>query len=212
MKKPYMHLNLPMVRGITKNPQDCFENFDIDKRMLFRDAGCTLLSSDVHNWFRDKFKIFPFLGLLWSWPQWSESDEIYHVDFYGKDGELDASSQYTFAMNLLIQGEPSATEFSNLEDSVQIPPQEVEKIRDHEEKTTGYRGGNKVVFYDRTPDWSSSIRKNYPMMINVRVPHRVNQSYQGDTRWTYSIRFINQDTSQISWQQAVDIFKKYEID
>ena len=125
MKKPYMHLNLPMVRGITKNPQDCFENFDIDKRMLFRDAGCTLLSSDVHNWFRDKFKIFPFLGLLWSWPQWSESDEIYHVDFYGKDGELDASSQYTFAMNLLIQGEPSATEFSNLEDSVQIPPQPV---------------------------------------------------------------------------------------
>ena len=206
-----MHLKFPLTFGIKNNWQDCVENFDVNKRTVFRDTDCSLLSGDVHQWFKEKHKIFPTLGLLWSWPKWNESEKIYHVDFYGSTGNLEGR-KFTFAINLLIQGDPSATEFSDLENSTQIPPQEVEKIRDQEEKITGYRGINKVVFYDRTPDWSSSIRQNIPMMINVGVPHRVNQSYQGDTRWAYSIRFKHQDTSQISWQQAVDIFKKYEID
>lgn len=214
--KPYMHLNLPI--SINPNWQEVLknhvgnDNFDENKRITFRDINCTLLPKQIHMMFENDFKIKPTFGLLWSWPSWVESDKIYHVDFYGARGELNPNIRFTFAINLLIKGSRSITEFVSLENSKQVPAEEVEKIRDKEEKSTGYRGTNQVVFYDTTPDWSSSIMPNYPMMINVGVPHRVCLSYKGDTRWSYSIRFNHMDSSQVSWQQAVDIFKKYEID
>jgi hypothetical protein len=207
--KPYMHLRMPI--KIDSRWKDKFPVIDETTRLHYGDTGCTLLSDSTRYYFQTALKMPAVFGLLWSWPNSYDINE-YHIDNYSQTGgKLDEKDMYKFSMNVLLQGSRGKTEWANMDNCTAIVEDTQIELRDSEEKATGYRGSSTGLFYDREPDWSTSIMPGYPMMMDVQVPHRVNKDKEGPMRWTYSIRFKKPDMSQYTWEEAVEKLKHLEL-
>ena len=219
---PYMHLK--KIVKIKPTWKDLFTDHNVHKRQKYGDAECTYVEPQTHKIFNNLGLCLTF-GVISSWPSRNESDtKEYHIDSTatgtGKlpnwsevgdySWELGNNISY-FAINVLLQGSVSKTEWAKMERCTLVTEEDLIKFREIQSKAGGYAGLTKNRYYDITPDWSCSIMPDHPMMINIQVPHRVVANYKGDVRWTYSIRCKTMDYKPVPWKQGVTILQRYAL-
>lgn len=177
MNKPFFYLkNIPFALKEWRHLID-----DFDKQQSYHDKKALLLEDNTRNFFIEN-KIFPYFGLLWSWP--SNSTMTYHVDAAINDDGIIHVNDYC-SINFLLDGDGAVTEFVSIENSTEIG-----KIQYSDIMNLPYR-----KFEDTEPEYKSYISYAHPIAINTQIPHRVNTKGITKTRWSYSLRFGNKENN-----------------
>ena len=186
---PYQYLNLDIQIGDWKS-----KIIDFEKRQMYCDARCQLVNIKSKN-FLANLGLVPYYGMLWNWPPVKNLEDcIFHID--GSDNK---SILTLFALNFLLQGTPSITEWVEENKCTEILDNTLDEI---------YQTTHRAFLGNVIADYSAPINQ-YPMLIRVDIPHRVRGDIITDTRWTYSMRFVSKKFKPISYHDACSYLEEY---
>lgn len=199
--QPFRMLNIDF--HLNDGWKDHVGNDDV-RQVIYDDRGDWLSLSTITLLRKLNFTVD--YAMLWSWPKmWGHQAKIndhpyqdyYHVDFPPSFGAQ-------VAINYLVKGDPSVTEWVDEADTISCKPA-MNPAYKHQEVRLFLNNGGDVV--------QGRIRKGVPMLIRIDVPHRVVTSEIVNTRWVYSLRLRDQNTQKsLTWEVAKQRLQQFMIE
>jgi len=202
LEQPYSYLNLDI-----KISEEWKSIIDLSNpaRQAYRDIGNSLVDDESKRILQDAGIVLDF-GRLWSWPATDDQPPLFHIDLL--DNDINSPKNPLCAINTLIQGTPSFQEWTTKEKCTIV---DVGNAPVHKEAHNS-TPSNYMAYHSNLPvNYAAELKKGYSILCRVDIPHRVRTDLIKETRWSYSLRFLNKQGLRPSYNEVKELLKDYII-
>lgn len=202
LDQPYSYLNLDI-----KISEEWKTIVDLSSpvRQAYRDVGNKLVDDESKRILQDCGIVLDF-GRLWSWPSVNSGPPLFHIDLLDKD--INSTLNPLCAINTLIQGTPTFQEWTTKEKCtiVNVGTGPVHK------EALDSTPSTYIAYHSEVPvNYAAELMKGYSLLCRVDIPHRVRTDLVKETRWSYSLRFLNKKGNRPSYSEVKELLKEYII-